>query len=65
MVDALIGLVILVIVVGIVLYVANLLLNLIPMDERFRQIAWVLILLLAALIVLSKALPLVGVSNPL
>ena len=65
MVDALIGLVILIIVVGIVVYVLQLLINMIPMDEKFRQIAWVLVLLVAVLIVLTRALPLLGIHTPI
>ena len=64
MVSALIGLVILIVIVGIIVYLVQLLLNLIPMDDRLRQIAWVLILLVAVLIIIAKALPLLGVSSP-
>jgi hypothetical protein len=64
MVDTLIGLIILIIVLGIVIYLLHLLLNMIPMDERFRQIAWVLILLVAVLIVIARALPMLGVRMP-
>ena len=65
MVEALIGLVILIIVVGIVLYLLRLLINLIPMDENFRQIAWVLVILVAVLIILARVLPLLGVHTGL
>ena len=64
MVETLIGLVVLVIVVGIVVYLLRLLVNLIPMDENFKQIAWVLILLVAVLIVIARVLPLLGVHTP-
>lgn len=62
MVGTLISLVILVIVVGIVLYLVKMLLALIPMDEAFKNIAWVLIILVAVLIVIAKVLPLLGIS---
>lgn len=64
MVDTLITVIILVIVVGIVVYLLRLLLNIIPMDGNFKQIAWVLILLVAALIVISKVLPILGIASP-
>jgi len=62
--DTLIGLLILVIVVGIVLYLLMLLLDRIPMDDGFKQIAKVLLVLICVLIVLAKALPLIGVAMP-
>lgn len=62
MIDTLIVLAIYVVVIGIVLYLLHLLLSIIPMDATFRQIAWVLILLVAILVVLARALPLLGVS---
>lgn len=65
MISTLISLIVLVLVVGIVLYLVQLLLALVPMDERFKKIAWVLILLIAVLIVLAKVLPLLGVSMSL
>lgn len=65
MVSALIGLIVLIVVVGIVVYLVNLLIGLIPMDGRFKQIATVLVILVAVLIVISRALPLLGISSPL
>lgn len=62
MVESLIALIILVIVVGIVVFLINMLIDLIPMDGRFKQIAKVLIILVAVLITLMRALPLIGVS---
>ena len=62
MVSALISLLILVVIVGIVVFILKLLLDIIPMDARFKQIAWVLLILIAVLIVLYRALPLLGVS---
>jgi len=62
MVSALISLLILVVIVGIVVFILKLLLDMIPMDARFKQIAWVLLILIAVLIVLYRALPLLGVS---
>jgi di/tricarboxylate transporter len=65
MLEGLIGLVVLIIVVGIVVYLVRLLLNMIPMDESFRQIAWVCILLVAVLIVIARALPMLGIHTGL
>ena len=62
MIDKLIALGVVIIIVGIVVYLVKLLLDLVPMDDRFKQIAWVLILLIAVLICLSKALPLLGIN---
>ena len=64
MVSTLTSVIVLVIIVGIVVYLLNLLLALIPMDGRFKQIAWVLILLVAALIVIQRVLPLLGLHVP-
>lgn len=65
MVSGLIGLIILVIIVGIVLYLVNMLIGMIPMDERFKKIAFILCILVAVLIVLTRALPLLGIHSPL
>lgn len=62
MVESLIALIILIIVLGIVVFLINMLVDLIPMDGRFKQIAKVLIILVAVLILLMRALPLIGVS---
>ena len=58
----LIGLLVLVVVVGIVYYILALLLDRIPMDEGFKQIARVLLILVCILVVLQRALPLLGVD---
>jgi hypothetical protein len=65
MIDSLIGLLILIIVIGIVVYLLQMLINMIPMDERFRRIAWVCVLLIALLIIIARALPLLGIHSPL
>lgn len=62
MISALITLLILIIIVGIVYYVLTLLLDMVPMDARFKQIAKVLLLLVCVLVILMRALPLLGVS---
>lgn len=62
MVESLIALIILIIVLGIVVFLVNMLIDLIPMDGRFKQIAKVLIILVAVLILLMRALPLIGVA---
>lgn len=62
MVNGLIGLVVVIIVVGIVAYLVTLLVNKLPLDGRFKQVANVLIMLIAVLIILARALPLLGVA---
>ena len=62
--DGFIGLIILVVVVGIVVYLLGLVLDIIHMDGRFRQIAWVLILLVAGFYILKALLPMLGLSLP-
>ncbi|MHC2481570.1 hypothetical protein [Rhizobium leguminosarum] len=63
MIESLIAIIILVIVLGIVVFVINMLIDLIPMDGRFKQIAKVLLILVAVLIIILRALPLIGVST--
>lgn len=57
MADALLGLLIAIIVVGIVVLIAIKLLDLVPMDARFKSIATLLIYLVAALVIIQKAWP--------
>lgn len=63
MIESLIAPIILIIVLGIVVFVINMLIDLIPMDSRFKQIAKVLLILVAVLIIILRALPLIGVST--
>lgn len=63
MIESLIALIILIIVLGIVVFLINMLIDLIPMDGRFKQIAKVLLILVAVLILILRALPLIGVST--
>jgi hypothetical protein len=62
MVEALIALVILIIVVGIIAYLMTMLVNMLPIDGRFKQVANILIMLVAVLIILMRALPLLNVG---
>ena len=62
MISALISLIVLIVVVGVVAYIVLLLLDMLPVEGGFKQVARVLIMLVAVLIVLMKALPLLGVS---
>lgn len=62
MIEALISLLIVIIVAGIVGAVIVYIIGLIPMEGRFKQIAVVIVWLIVALIVLARALPLLGVS---
>lgn len=63
MVESLIALLILIIALGIVVFVINMLIDLIPMDPRFKSIAKVLLILVAVLILIARALPLIGVGT--
>ena len=62
MLEGLISLLILVLVVGIVVWLVLMLLDAIPMPDPFGRIARVLVIVIAVLIVLYRALPLLGVS---
>ena len=61
MVEPLIGLLIALIVVGIVAAIVVYLIDMLPIDGRFKQIARVLVMLVAVLIILMRAFPLLGV----
>lgn len=65
MAEGLVSLIVLVLIVGIVVYLVNMLIDIIPMDGRFKQVAKVLVILAAILIVISRALPLLGLPSPL
>jgi ABC-type glucose/galactose transport system permease subunit len=62
MVSGLIALLIVVIVVAVVASVLVYCVDMLPIDPRFQQIIKVLIMLVAVLIILFRALPLLGVS---
>ena len=62
MVGDLIGLLVVIIIVGIVAAIIIYLIDMIPIDVRFRQIAKVLVMLIAVLVILMRALPLLGVA---
>lgn len=62
MVESLIGLTITVIIVGIVALIAIKLLDMLPMEGGFKDVARLLIILVAVLVVILRALPLIGVS---
>lgn len=62
MIEGLITLLVVIVVVGIVAWVIIYILDKFPLPEPFHQVARVLVLLIALLVVLSQALPLLGVS---
>lgn len=62
MINSLIGLIVVIIVIGIVVYLLNMLIDMLPIEGNFKQIVKVLIILVAILIILAKALPLIGIS---
>ena len=61
MIDTLVGLLILVIVLGIVLYLLLMLIDMLPIEGSFKQIAKILLILICVLVVLARALPLLGI----
>jgi hypothetical protein len=61
MINALIALLITVLVVGLVAYLIIMLVDMLPIEGQFKQVARVLIMVIAVLVVLSKALPLLGI----
>ena len=61
MVDGLIALLILVVVVGIVFYLVSLLIDMLPIEGNFKQIAKILLILICVLIILTRALPMLGI----
>lgn len=64
MIQGLIALLIVILVVGIVAAIIIYLIDLLPIEGNFKQIARVLVLLIAVLIILLRALPLLGVAVP-
>ena len=61
MVSGLVGLLITILVVGLVAWLLTVVIDMLPMDARFRQIARVLVFVIAVLVILFRALPLLGV----
>jgi hypothetical protein len=59
--SGLIDLLITLIVIGVVAAIIVWLIDMLPIDGRFKQVARVLVMLVAVLIVLMRALPLLGV----
>lgn len=62
MIEGLILLLVAIIVVGIVAAIIIYLIDMLPIEGPFKQIARVIVLLTAVLIILMKALPLLGVA---
>lgn len=62
MIDGLIALLIVCIVVGIIAWLVLWLIDTLPLPAPFGQIARVLVIIIAVLIILYRALPLLGVS---
>lgn len=61
MLSTLITMIVLAIVLGIVVWIINQLIDMLPMEGGFKQIAKGLVILVAVLAVLAKALPLLGI----
>lgn len=62
MIEGLIGLLVLVLVVGIIVWLALWAISELGVPDPFNRIARVLVILIACLIILYRALPLIGVS---
>lgn len=62
MIEGLIALLIAVIVVGIVAGLIVWCIDMLPIEPNFKQIARVLVIVIAVLVILMRALPLLGVS---
>lgn len=62
MIEALISLLIVCVVVGIICWLVLWLLSALPLPAPFGQIARVLVIAIAVLIILFRALPLIGIS---
>ncbi len=61
MIEGLIALLIVIVVVGIVAWLIIYCIDLLPIEGNFKAIARVLVMVIAVLIVLAKALPLLGI----
>ena len=62
MIEGLIALLIVILVVGIVAAVIIYLIDMLPIETNFKQIGRVIVMLIAVLIILLRALPLLGVA---
>ena len=62
MIEGLIGLLIVCIVIAVIAAVILYCINLLPIAGNFQQIIRVQVILIAALIIIAKALPLLGVA---
>jgi len=62
MVSALVSLLILVVIIGVVLWLVLMLVDALPIEGQFKQVARILVILICVLILLSRALPLAGIN---
>lgn len=62
MISGLVALLIVILVVAIVAAVLTYCIDLLPINDQFKSICKILILLIAVLIIITKALPLLGVG---
>lgn len=62
MLSGLIGLLIAILVIGIVAAVIIYLVDMLPIDARFKQVVRILVILIALLMILVRALPMLGVG---
>lgn len=63
--NALIGLLVLILIVAVIWYVLKTVIDLMPIDATFKRIAQILLLLIVALVIFVRTLPLLGIAVPL
>lgn len=61
MIEGLIALLVVILVVGIIAWLIIWLVDMLPIDAKFKQVARILVIVIAILIILVRALPLLGV----
>jgi len=60
--NTLIGLLVLMLIIGVVWYVIQTVIDLLPIDANFKRIAQIILMLIVLLVILNRALPMLGIS---
>lgn len=60
--NTLISLLILILIIGVVWYVIKMVIDLMPMEASFKRIAHIILMLIVLLVILNRALPLLGIN---
>jgi len=63
MLEGLVALLIAILVIGIVAAIIIYLIRMLPIDPKFKQIGEIVVMLIAVLLILIRALPLLGVTS--